>query len=240
VSLTAGGELETLGPVAPINYGNCAVFLAPNQTLSGTDLLTLILSPVGMNLVAGRDGKLRALVMAALPGAPTIKAALDAHNIVSITPMPLPAGIDPPPYRMRVGYNDNYTVQTTDLSPLTTPTRAQYLATPGSVSQVNSTLTSTIVRPNDPPVIRGSIVPGQSAAAASVAFLSATRAAALWGVRRRTYGFELPFSVGITLDYGDVVSITTEIGDLSGTKKGMVVGYSYRTGAATMTVYVLV
>jgi hypothetical protein len=238
---SSGGQLAAIGSTPPFNHG-CAVFLGPQDNPTGVDLLTRILAPACMKLVACRDGLLRAFVIAALPGSPTIKAALDDRNIISITPIALPAGVSPPPYRMRVGYDDNYTVQTTGLSPLATAGRVQYLATPNSVVQANSpTLFSAISRPNDPPVITGSIVDHVTGyGALDEAQFVANQYIALWGVRRRLYGIEVPFIVGVTLEYGDVVSITTEIGDLAGTTLGQIVGYSYRSEDSSITLRILV
>jgi hypothetical protein len=240
VALT-GGVLSSIGATAARNNG-CAIYLGPQDNISGVDLMTRILAPPGMKLVACRDGMLRAYVIAALPASPTIKAKLDSRTIISITPIDLPTTLVPQPYRMRVGYNDNYTSQTSDLSPLITTARKQYLATPNSVSQANSpNLVNAIIRPNDPPVITGSIVDNKpSLLAAAAASQSANQYIALWGVRRRAYAIVVPFLVGIPLEYGDVVAITTDIGDLTGTKNGQVVGYSYRSEDASITLRILV
>jgi len=239
VGLTAG-ELTAIGATAPLRNG-CGLFLGPQDNPSGVDLLTRILAPFAMKLVSCRDGMLRALVLAALPASPTIKAVLDDRTIISITPIDLPATVSPTPYRMRVGYNDNYTIQTSGLSPLAPPAWVQYVATPSSVAQANSpVLASAIARPNDPPVITGSIITHiDGFGALDAATQSAAQYIGLWGVRRRLYGIAVPFTVGVALEYGDVVSITTEIGDLSGTVLGQVVGYSYRSEDASIVLRIL-
>lgn len=239
VGLTAN-ELTAIGSTHPLRNG-CGLFLGPQDNPSGLDLLTRILAPFCMKLVACRDGMLRALVLAALPASPTIKAVLDDRNIINITPIDLPANISPPPYRMRVGYSDNYTIQTSGLSPLAPPSWVQYVATPSSVAQANSPLLqSSIARPNDPPVITGSIITHIGAVGAlDAANQSAAQYIGLWGVRRRLYGIEVPFTVGVVLEYGDVVSITTEVGDLTGTILGQIVGYSYRSEDASITLRIL-
>jgi hypothetical protein len=239
VGLTAN-ELTAIGSTPPLRNG-CGLFLGPQDNPSGLDLLTRILAPFCMKLVACRDGMLRALVLAALPASPTIKAVLDDRNIINITPIDLPASISPPPYRMRVGYSDNYTIQTSGLSPLAPPFWVQYVATPSSVAQANSPLLqSSIARPNDPPVITGSIITHIGGfGALDAANQSAAQYIGLWGVRRRLYGIEVPFTVGVALEYGDVVSITTEVGDLTGTILGQIVGYSYRSEDASITLRIL-
>ena len=236
--------LAQVGP-SPLTYltgrNGCGVFLGPNDNPQGVDLMTRLLAPVGLKLVTCRDGKLRGFLLAALPGSPTIKATLNSRTVVDITLQSLPADVDPPPYRVRVGYNDNYTVQTSAISPLAAAARVQYLASTGSISQANSTnLTAAIARPNDPPLITGSIVRPQVGSAASVALATATELAALWGVRRRLYAITVPFSVGVVLDYGDVVTVTLPFDDLTGGKNGQVVGYSYRSADATIILKVLV
>ena len=61
-------------------------------------------------------------------------------------------------------------MQTTDISPLATAARKQYLATPNSVVQWNSAiLSNAIVRPNDPAVIHGSVVDSQYATGSEAA-----------------------------------------------------------------------
>jgi hypothetical protein len=234
------GVLGAVGATLPITSG-CAVFLGPQDSPSGIDLMTRILAPAAMKLVACRDGILRAFVIASLPSAAPVKAALDSRNIVSVTPIALPSAIDPAPYRIRVGYNANYTVQTTDLSPLATTARTQYLATDTSIAQANSpSLSNAIIRPNDPPVIGASLVDHRTVTAVSAAMAAARQYVALWGVRRRLYGVEVPFAVGVGLEYGDVVTIATDIADFSGVTKAQVVGYSYRTEDASITLRVLV
>jgi hypothetical protein len=236
-----GNSLAAVGATAPVGAG-CALYLAPGDSIDGLTLLTRILAPLGVKLVACRDGLLRAYCIAALPAHPTPKATLDDRTIVSITPIALPAGVSPIPYRMRVGYNDNYTVQTTDLSPLVDATRKQYLATEQSIAQSNAPANySANARTNDPPIISGSIV---DSGVVLNAQLSAQAAAdtyiKLWGVRRQTYGIVVPFTVGIALEYGDVVSITADAGDLTGTVMSQVVGYSYKSEDSSITLRLLV
>lgn len=236
--------LEAIGATSysfSTNAGGCGFFLSPNDAPTGVELLTRILAPVGMKLVAMRDGKLRAFVTAALPGSPTIAASLDSRHISTIQLLKLPASVDPPPYRVRVGCVPNYTVQTSDLSPSATATRVQYISTAGGVSQANSaSLSAALAKPNDPPVIGGSIVDSTVNNAGNIANQYAARYAALWGVRRRLYATTVPFSIGVALDYGDVVTITLPFDDLTAGQNGQVVGYSYRSADAAITLRVLV
>lgn len=236
---TNAGELATIGAVTPIRSG-CGVFLGPQDNPSGVDLMTRILAPAGMKLVACRDGLLRALVIAAIPASPTLKAQLDDRDIVSLKPVDLPPSINPPPFRFRVGYADNYSIQTTGISPLAT-TRKSYIATPNNVAQSSSGSLQALARPNDPDVITGSIVDALAPlTAVSAAQQIAGRYVGLWGTRRRVYAIEVPFTVGVALEYGDVISVTTNIGDLAGTTNGQIVGYAYRSEDASITLKVLI
>lgn len=233
---------EPIGAAATLRYsGGCGFWLSPNDNPTGVDMLDRILAPASAVLVPCRDGKLRALNLAALPGSPTIKAKLDYHNVVDIAPLALPVTVDPPPYRIRVGYSDNYTQQTSDIGPLATQSRKQYIATTGSVAQANSSvITAALARPNDPVIIHGSIVESTGAGARAIAAGFAAQIVALWGVRRRLYSIEVPFSVGRTLDFGDVVTVTAPFDDLTGGQNGQVVGYGYKSDDDTITLKVLI
>jgi hypothetical protein len=239
---TTSSSIPAIGAVAAATYrGGCGFWLGPNDNPTGIELLNRILGPASLVLVPCRDGTLRALNLAALPGSPTIKATIDYHNAVDIAPLALPATVDPPPYRIRVGYNDNYTQQTSDISPSATQAHKQYMATPGSVAQANSSnISAALARPNDPVIIRGSIVESTTAAAQTIAAAYAAQIVGLWGVRRRLYAISVPFSVGRTLEFGDVVTVAVPFDDLTGGQNGQIVGYGYKSDGDTITLKVLI
>ncbi len=235
--------LASIGPIAEVSFsGGCGLWLGPNDNATGIDVLARILSPICNKLVGCRDGKLRAYPLLDITGA-SASVTLDDDDVVSVAPAPLPAAVDPPPYRMRVGYDTNYTVQTSGLSGSATAARKQYIATPGSAAQSNSPdVTAALIRPNDPPIVgqNGSIVDAQFNDAATIAGYYAGQQTALWGVRRRLYEVAVPFLTGIALDYGSVVTLKLNFDDLAAGKIGQVVGYRYSSVDSTITLRVLV
>ena len=203
------------------------------------DALTVIdqlLASAGAKLYPqATDGKLSVFVLRALTGSETPAVMLDSSNVIRLTPVQLPSTLDPPPYRIRVGYDYNYTRQGAGLSSSATTTWVQYVATEQSFAAASSaTVLSSYRRPNDPPPIRTALTKQADAATVATALM------ALWGTRRRIYSVECIASEVLSVDLSSVVSLTWAADDLRSGKIGRVVGIQYISTSDVITLEVLI
>ena len=205
-------------------------------SVTGVDVMTAVLSGPGCKLISKRDGRLSLLMLRAPPANFNADITFDLSNIVTIQPIPLPATLDPPPYRIRSEFDHNYTVQTSDMNTASmSADQKQFVEMTGSYAYWSSTAVLTAFRrPNDPPPITGLLL-RQADAQEVVNDLGA-----LWGVRRRLYDVTVPAFTGVALDMGHIVNLTYPMDDLVHGRIGQIVGYSFRSPDAAVTIRVLV
>lgn len=248
VASADGVQISLIGPqtISGLSLGNVGLFLGPNDAPTGAAVLSRILANLGGFLVPCADAKLRLYFPAALDGTEVVAASFDDHNVASggIVPVSLPAAVDPPPYRVRVGYDTNYTVQTSDLNATIDQTRKQFIAQPVLIGQANSSfLAAGLARANDLPVLgqAGCLLSSDGPLAGQVsAIANAARIVGLWGVRRRTYDLTVPFQLAAGLDFGSVVLLTFGFDDLGSGKRGQIVGRSFSSQSGQIKLRVLV
>ena len=235
--LLPSGNLETASFTSvdgayPYTSG---VYFDPASPVTGLDALALLLSALGAKIIPLRSGQLRLLALRALPVSPTTVDAFNLTNIVRIAPAPLPAILAPPPYRFRVGYQHNFTVQTSGLSPNVTMAKLAFLAAADRLAAASSsTILGSYNRPNDPPIIATALQSQTDAASLATALV------ALWSTRRRIYDVTLPVLNGLVREIGDVVSLTYPMDDLSTGKSGQIVGEQFNASDSSITFQVLV
>jgi hypothetical protein len=231
------------GYIDPYSFGQAAhnypypagVHFASGETVDGIAAVDRALSGFGGMLFPGRDGALHCLVLTAPAIGATPAAIYTTANAVSVVPTALPASLWPPPYRIRVGYQHNYTVQTSGLLGATTATQKQFLAQADRYAgTISGTIQTSYARPNDHEPIGGCLINYVDALAVSQYLM------ALWGTRRRLYAVEVPVDIGIARELGDVVRLVWPMDDLGGGKLGTIVGDSFRSADPTMTLRVLV
>jgi hypothetical protein len=212
------------------------VWFAPDDITDGATAVNRVLSSIGAQIVPTRAGTLRMIRLQALAASAVPVARLTTANCVSIVPRSLPAGVNPPPFRFRVAYSHNYTVQSSGVSPSATAAWAQFIAAADRfASYANLAILSLYRRPNDTaPVGAGALL--QSGDAQTVA----NALGALWSTRRRLYDVTLPVSVGLARDIGDVVLLVYPLEDLRGGKLGQIVGEQFASQNSTITFQVLV
>ena len=208
-----------------------------DEPVSGVQAVERLVSSVGAKIVPLRDGRLRCVLLAAIaPGtAPT--ATLTSVEILNMRPVPLGLPLEPPPYRWKVGYNHNFTVQRSDLDPDVTEQRRQFLADEDSFATWASTaVLSAYRRPNDPAPFPTALSHEYFAQAL------ADRLGALWGVMppRRVYDVDVPLDIGLPIELGDVVLLRYPIAELDAGALGRVVGEALRAGDSMTTLRVLV
>jgi hypothetical protein len=211
------------------------VYFDPSQNVDGATAVNMLLNSFGAKLVPTRDGKLQLFVLRALSSSATPVGVFSEFNTVSIVPKTLPAALDPPPFRVRVGYQHNYTVQASDINATTPSDRVQFIAAADRYrSSSSNAILTAYKRPNDLSPVGGSL--GNPSDAQTVADALIT----LWGIRRRLYLVTVPMSIGLALDLGDVVSLIFPLDDLSGGKAGQIVGEMFTSSSATIIFQVLV
>jgi hypothetical protein len=211
------------------------IYFGPSSTPDGVSAVDAMLSSFGAKLYPGRDGALRVFALRALPVSATAVAAISTVNAVSVVPRALPATASPPPYRMRVAYAHNWTVQASGLLGAATAARKQYVATADNYAVIADTqVLADYTRPNDIAPIGIALATQGDAQAVAVDLL------ALWGQRRRLYDVTMPLALGLPREIGDVVSVTWPMDDLAGGRLGQVVGDTFRSNDATITLTVLI
>lgn len=194
------------------------IYFGSDAIVTGVVAINAVISGVGARLVPFADGTLAPFVLRDQSGAVPV-AEFNLANIVTIMPVALPASVSPPPYRIRVGYDTNYTVQTSDINAASS--LSDHLAFIGLASQTAAWSSTDVLnrwrRPNDPPVIPSALTMGAQAEQV------ASDLGALWGTYRRLYNVTVPVSFGHSLDIGDIVSIRYPMDDLDFGQTGQIV-----------------
>jgi hypothetical protein len=210
---------------------------APTAATASTEIPRL-LSSVGAKLMPRRDGKLRPFVLRTLPATPpVVTARLDTTNIVNLSPQALPDTLSPPPYRIRVGWQHNFTVQTSGINTATsTAAQRAFVGLSDRFSTWLSTaIQSAYPRPNDPDAIVSALL------VQADALTVANDLGALWGSGAPgLYSIEVPFDVAIGIDLGDAVSVRYPQGSLRSGAYGQIVGEQFDSSGATATFSVLI
>jgi hypothetical protein len=208
-----------------------------SQPTTGIEAVEILVASVGAKLVPLRDGRLRVVLLTAIPPGTPPAATLSPIEIIGLQPVPLGLPLDPPPYRWRVGYNRNHTIQQSDLDPDVTAERRQFLATGDTFATwANTAILSAYRRPNDPDAF------GTALLHPVFAQNLANQLGALWGVLppRRLFEVALPIEIGLPIELGDVVALQYPIADLDAGALGRVVGEALRAADGTTVLRILV
>lgn len=226
-------EASFNNPTAPDPAAGVAgIFISPDDTIDGPTALDRIVSSFGGKIIPTRTGLLSLYLLRAITGSPM--ATWSNSMLVSLVPSSLPTTVSPPPYRTRVAYNHNYTVQTSGVSPSADPTRQQFIAAADRYAAYSSNaVLRGYRRPNDFAPVGGALLSQTDAQNV------ANNLGALWCAPRTLYAATMPASVGIAYDLGNIVAINyKQIGNLAVT--GQIVGEFFRSSDATITFLVLV
>jgi hypothetical protein len=218
------------------NYPYQAGFWIGVQTVSGLEIVQTLLGSVGARMISGRDGRVKAVALRPLSAAefssPSI--AFTTRNAVSVSPQPLPTTLDPPPYRWRIGYNQNYNVQSSDFEGVITEARKAFLAQQYTLaSWSSSTVLTSYLRPKDPDVV------GTYLLSAGDATVLASAYGALWMGRPDLYSVEVPMDVAQQVDIGTICSLTWPLGALKTGRVCQIVGEQIRSYDGTCVFTVL-
>jgi hypothetical protein len=200
-------------------------------TVDGATAVGDLLRSVGARLLPTRAGLLRPVLIRAPSGTPVV--SYDTGDILGVRVLPAP--VDPPARRVRVAYRRIHTPRTGGLNATLTDARRQELASAWRYEAVVSTaIAAAYRRPSDPDPIGTALLVQANAATL------ATAMGALWSARRRLLAVELPVTVALAREVGDLVSLQWPLDDLSTGKIGLVVGEQLRWAEQIGTLYVLV
>lgn len=212
-------------------------YYASDSKTTGVEALAYLLTSFGAKPVSNRQGKLQCLNLSATVGIGTATFDLNITNIISIVPQAVDSAINPPPYRVRVAYKHNYTVQTSGLNTATaTPSQLQYVAASDQYGPaINDDTLLAYARPNDLAPFGGALsnlADAQTVAAATLALFG--------GVACRVYEVTVPVEIGLALDLGEVGKLTYPMHDLRGGKFGQIYHESFKSDDGQITLLVLV
>ncbi len=210
-------------------------YFGPEDESNAIAAVSYFLNSVGVKLVPRRSGVLSAWKLRRPSNTDAISAIIDESVILDIETDSLPSSLDPRPYRFRVGYQRNNTIQTTDLDPDVTDTRKAFLKEEYRypAGWVNVDVLRAFRNPNDPPAIPTALLVEAEANAASQTL------GALWGDRVQLYAVTVPLLYAMQLDIGNFVSLRYGYDVLDGGRRGTIVGEQMRTDADTCVLRVL-
>jgi predicted RecA/RadA family phage recombinase len=213
-------------------------YYGTNDAPTGLQVLEFLLSSFAAQLMPFRDGSLRLVVLRALPGGPTINQTFTTANGVTVVPSALPTAVAAPVWRTRVGYNHNYTVQTSDMNTAynsAAATQGQFAAAADRYATwSSSTVQAAYANPNDLAPFGGALLKQSDAQAV------ANDMGVLWGVQRFQYDVTVPVDIGLGCEIGDVDSVTWPLGALRSGQLGQTVGEQSVSTDPTRTFQVLV
>lgn len=211
------------------------------EAVDGLSVVRALLGSIGARLLVRRNGLLGVFMLRRVPDSAVPALRLSPLNVVDVVPQPLPSTLDPPPYRWRVGWGRNNTVQTTDLNgTLTDPqqtalaARVQFLAAEYRFAAWASVGVITAYRrPNDPKPVETALLTLTDATSLAAAH------GEMWQDRPGLYAVAVPLAVAAGLDIGSVVVLAWTLPGLAGGRIGQVVGEQVRSADATVTLLVL-
>jgi hypothetical protein len=217
-------DTSTFGTVAAAYPYAGGVFVPSTAAPSALSVVSDLLASMGARLYPTRAGALTVSVLATIGASETVAAVLTPSAIRRIAPLQLEDEIETPPWRIRVGYQRNHTIQT-DLSASATDARRQTVAAEAQYKVWSDTsVLASYRRESDLTPFGGALK--DAADAQSVA----DRLGALFGRRRTLSAVELPISVGIGLDLGNVVHVTYPADPFRDGAKGRIMREMFRSG----------
>jgi hypothetical protein len=233
LSLPSDNIDTTSFTTADTNFNYVAgIYFAPDDSPDGVTAVDRVVSSIGGQIIQNRDGELQLFVLRVPTG--DADMALDTTKIIDLQPVDLPATLSPPPFRVRVNYQHNYTVQTSDIFDDADADHRQFIASADRIAAaVDTDVSSALQNPNDVAPFGGALLDADDAAEVADDILT------LWSAGPQLYEVPVPLSVGITLEIGNRADLTFPLGPLRGGKKGQIVRDALDTATSTYTIFVL-
>lgn len=206
-----------------------------SQAVTGRQVVNTWLSGLGIRLVPSHEGTL-APVRLQMPDH-TPDRVLAADEVTALSGIALDSGLSPPPYRWRVGYAHNQTVQQggSALHPRITAERQSFVQQEDRVATWYLPAIKLRYRqPGDLPVMATALLNEDDAQDV------ANEHGALWGSERYLWSVTLPRSVAGGIDLGQALRLDLPAPGLRGGIAGLVIGEQIRSAEATVTLTILV
>lgn len=229
-------DSASFSTLAASNPWTAGVWLGSDESIDGTELVGTLLRSSAARLIPRRDGRLAAIPFGPIPGGATPSATFTTAQIIDCAARQLPAPMSPPPFRIRVAWGKNYTVQTSSLAPSLNGDRIQELAEPWRVAASgNANVSLRWRRASDPPLVETALTNGTNAASL------ATGLASLWcvGAGRLFYDVTVPLQLALAREIGDVIQVQYP-GPLAAGSLGRIVGEQIRFSDNVATLQVLI
>lgn len=232
-----GGYLDTATFAAidasyPYTSG---IYIAPDDGIDAINAAAFMVAGWGGKIFPKRDGTLSIFAPRTPSGASGYYARLGTNTVVACTPASLPPILYPPPYRIRVGFQRAWAVQTSGLSPIAPASRQSFVAQAWrSDSASSAAIIAAYRRPNDPPIIESALLASTDISTIATDLMNT------WGPRRRLYDVTVPVITGINLEIGNTVLLTYPLDDLRNGAPALIVGEQFRSQDSTITFQVLV
>lgn len=205
--------------------------------VTGQQAVTTLLSGLCITLVPTRTGTLLPILLTAPDPAAAPVMELNADLITDLSASQLDGSLDPPTWRWRVGWQHNFTVQTTgsNLHPQAPADRQAVVAVADRAAVWWSSQVKSHWRvPNDPALITTALARQADAA------VIAQRHGALWGTQRRLWSVAIPQDLAWDIDLGDVVGLQAPAPGLENRQLGRVVSEQIRAADQFVTLQILV
>lgn len=203
------------------------VFFGPDDNVDALTAVSRVLAGPCFKLIDSRVGTLRCFPFRKLTGAETPVLTITMGNCISVVPLSnaLPTTLDPPPWRIRVGWNKNYTtLNDSAIYDTADNDRKLFVAAPSEYAGfVNASVAIAYERPSDLDPFGGSLLikaEAEEVAASIGTFLTS---------RLQAFEVTLPLSVGVSLDLGDVVRIVWPFGGLRTGKLARIIREQFRS-----------
>jgi hypothetical protein len=204
-----------------------------NQTTSGITVIAQLLRSVGGWVVPSKTGKIRATLQR-IPEITVSSGAYNPAQIIDCTNARLPENLSPPPYRIRVGYDRRYTVQT-DVAASADSARRQFVSEEWTFASWDKPSNLTLYRQaNDPPAVETFLLEETGAD------ILANEYGAIYGERRSIWDIALPASYAFQKEIGDVINIQFPAPGLTLGKPAVIIGDRYRFSEQSYSLSILV
>lgn len=216
-------------------YPYTSGYFVPTSPTACSQVLAVLMQSCGAKLIPSRDGILRCLPLRVIAAGVTPEFSYTAGEIVTCLAQPLGAALSPPPYRYRVAYQENYTIQTQGFNPTISAVHQSFIAVQYRYGTwINAATLLAYNDPNDPDPIPTYLLDPTAAGTL------ASDMGALWGPGRYLYAVTLPIAYGFRHEIGDVIGITFPTDILQNGVVGTFVREQIRPDQGTTTLYILV
>lgn len=208
-----------------------------SQAVTGRDVVSTLLSGLGVSLVPTRIGTLLPVQLHVpdADAAPVLEITPDM--IVGISAVALDASLDPPTWRWRIGWQHNYTVQTTGsgLHPQASADRQSLIGQADRAAVWFDTGVKSSWRvPSDPALITTALASRDDAQGV------ANTLGALWGKQRHLWAVDIPQELAFGVELGDPVTVRAPLPGAASAVPGTVIGEHVSSSSLAVTLTILV